>query len=153
MKRCGMVTGLRPEKVDEYKALHVAAWPAVLKMIRECQIRKCTIFLRRLEDSRHYLFSYFEYHGSDFDADVAKMAAGLTTQRWWALCKPCQEPLADRAPGEWWVNMEEVFHMDWVLPPRLAMRPCRFPDRVKNAGNRGRRVGRRAQLSSEAHGS
>jgi L-rhamnose mutarotase len=40
------------------------------------------------------------------------MAADPTTQRWWSLCEPCQEPLEDRAPGEWWASMAEVFHVD-----------------------------------------
>ena len=43
---------------------------------------------------------------------MAKMAADPTTQRWWSVCKPCQQPLADRAPDEWWSAMEEVFHQD-----------------------------------------
>ena len=112
MKRYGMVIGLRTEKLEEYKALHAAVWPAVLEMVKECNIRNYSIYLRRLADGQHYLFSYFEYIGSDFAADMAKMAADPTTQRWWSFCEPCQEPLADRAPGEWWANMEEVFHAD-----------------------------------------
>ncbi len=112
MKRYGMVIGLNPDKIDEYKKLHAAVWPDVLKMIRECQIRNYSIYLRQLDDGRHYLFSYFEYTGSDFAADMAKMAADPTTQRWWSFCKPCQKPLADRAEGEWWSTMEEVFHCD-----------------------------------------
>jgi L-rhamnose mutarotase len=40
------------------------------------------------------------------------MAADPVTQRWWSLYKPCQKPLAGRAPGEWWSAMEEVFHTD-----------------------------------------
>ncbi len=59
-----------------------------------------------------YLFAYFEYVGSDFDADMAKMAADETTQKWWAVCKPCQAPVENRAAGEWWADMEEVFHWD-----------------------------------------
>jgi L-rhamnose mutarotase len=58
------------------------------------------------------LFSYFEYMGTDFAADMAKMAADPATKRWWLLTDPCQEPLPDRAPGEWWSPMEEVFHVD-----------------------------------------
>ena len=112
MTRYGSIIGLRQEKVEEYKALHAAAWPDVLKMIRECGIRNYSIFLRRLEDGRYYLFSYFEYHGSDFDADMARMAADPTTQDWWKLCKPCQSPLIDRGPEEWWARMEEVFYTD-----------------------------------------
>jgi len=112
MKRYGMVIGLQPDKVEEYKRLHAAVWPAVLKMIRECNIRNYSIFLRTLDDGRPYLFSYFEYTGNDFAADMAKMAADSITQQWWSFCKPCQAPLASREEGEWWAEMEEVFHME-----------------------------------------
>ena len=112
MKRYGTVIGLRAEKLEEYKRLHAAVWPDVLKMIKQCNIRNYSIYLRKLDDGQHYLFSYFEYVGADFAADMARMAADPTTQKWWSVCKPCQKPLASRAPEEWWVNMEEVFHCD-----------------------------------------
>jgi L-rhamnose mutarotase len=112
MKRYGMVLGLHPEKVEEYRKLHAAAWPDVLRMIRDCHIANYSIYLRTLDDGRPYLFSTFEYTGSDFEKDMARMAADPVTQRWWSLCKPCQKPLTDRAPGEWWSAMEEVFHTD-----------------------------------------
>ena len=112
MKRFGFVIGLRDAKLEEYRALHAAVWPDVLKMIASCHIRNYSIFLRRMPDGRHYLFSYFEHTGADFAADMAKMAADPKTQAWWALCEPCQQPLDDRAPGEWWAGMDEVFHTD-----------------------------------------
>jgi L-rhamnose mutarotase len=112
MKRYGMVIGLRQEKLEEYKRLHAAVWPDVLKMIQQCHIRNYSIYLRKLDDGRHYLFSYFEYVGTDFPADMAKMAADPMTQKWWAICEPCQQPLQDRASKEWWAGMEEVFHAD-----------------------------------------
>ncbi len=112
MKRYGTVIGLRPEKIAEYKKLHAAVWPDVLKMIKQCHIDRYSIYLRQLDDGQHYLFSYFEYSGSNFAADTAKMAADPTTQKWWALCKPCQQPLKNRTPDEWWAGMEEVFHAD-----------------------------------------
>jgi L-rhamnose mutarotase len=40
------------------------------------------------------------------------MAADLETRRWWAVMEHMQEPLPNRAPGEWWARMEEVFHHD-----------------------------------------
>jgi L-rhamnose mutarotase len=112
MKRFGSVIGLREDKLEEYKKLHAAVWPDVLGMIRQSHIQNYSIYLRKLPDGCHYLFSYFEYTGSDFASDMAKMAADPVTQEWWALCKPCQEPLPDRAEGEWWAAMEEVFHAD-----------------------------------------
>ncbi len=112
MQRYGWVIGLRPEKIDEYKRLHATAWPGVLRMIKDCGIQNYSIYLRRLDDGKHYLFSYLEYTGHDFAGDMARMAADRTTQAWWDVCKPCQEPLASRAEGEWWATMEEVFHLD-----------------------------------------
>ena len=112
MKRYGSIIALREEKLEEYRQLHAAVWPGVLKAIHDCHVRNYSIYLHRLPDGQHYLFSYFEYIGTDFDADMARMAADPVTQEWWAVCKPCQRPLADRGPGEWWSAMEEVFHQD-----------------------------------------
>jgi L-rhamnose mutarotase len=112
MKRYGSIVGVRTEMIEEYKRLHAAVWPGVLRMIAECNIRNYSIYLRRLPDGKHYLFSYFEYHGRDFAADMAKMAADPETQRWWAVCKPCQEPLPEAIASGWWAEMEEVFHCD-----------------------------------------
>jgi L-rhamnose mutarotase len=107
MTRHGSIIRVRPEKLEEYKALHAAAWPGVLAMIHACNIRNYSIYYHD-----GLLFSYFEYVGADFDADMARMAADPTTQEWWALCKPCHDPLPTRAEGEWWAEMEEVFHTD-----------------------------------------
>lgn len=112
MKRYGMVIGIRAEKIDEYKRLHAAVWPDVLRRIKECNIQNYSIFLRRLDDGQHYLFSYLEYTGTDFDADMAKMAADDATQRWWAINKPLQKQLAGFTPEQWWAPAEEVFHID-----------------------------------------
>jgi len=112
VKRYGDVLGIKPEKIEEYKRLHADVWPDVLKMIKECNIRNYSIYLGELEKGKYYLFSYFEYTGDDFEADMAKMAADPTTQRWWDLCKPCQSPIPTRREGEWWANMEEVFHFE-----------------------------------------
>ena len=53
MKRFGSVIGVRPEKLEEYKRLHAAVWPDVLKMIGECHIRNYSIYLRRRVVGRH----------------------------------------------------------------------------------------------------
>ena len=110
--RYGSVIGLRAEKLDEYKKLHAAVWPAVAKAIREGNIRNYSIYLRKLPDGQYYLFSYFEYVGQDFKADMARMAANPDVKRWWTFTDPCQKPLEDRKEGQWWADMDEVFHQD-----------------------------------------
>ncbi len=107
MQRYGMVLKVKPEKLEEYKRLHADVWPEVLDMIRECNIRNYSIFHRD-----GYLFSYFEYVGEDFEADMEKMAADPKTQEWWDVCMPCQEPVETAEEGEWWAPMDEVFHCD-----------------------------------------
>ena len=107
MKRYGMVNRIRPGREEEYRQYHAAVWPEVLQKIRECNIENYSIYWR--DD---LLFSYFEYHGSDFQGDMSKMAAHPKTQEWWALMEPMQNPLENRNPGEWWAEMQEVFHLD-----------------------------------------
>ena len=106
MQRIGMVIGVKPDKIEGYKRLHAAVWPEVLARISACNIRNYSIFLKEPEN---LLFSFFEYHGTDYAADMAKMAADPKTQEWWAVCMPCQAPLDTRKEGEWWAGMEEVF--------------------------------------------
>jgi L-rhamnose mutarotase len=109
MQRMGMVIGIRAEQIAEYERLHAAVWPAVLQRISRSNIRNYTIFLRQPEN---LLFGTWEYHGDDFAADMAAIAADPVTQDWWRLCGPCQVPLQSRAAGEHWAMMEEVFHHD-----------------------------------------
>ena len=107
MKRYGQIIGVKPEHFEEYKKFHAEVWPGVLNKITECNICNYSIFHKD-----NQLFAYFEYHGIDFAADMAKMAADPTTQKWWAVMEPMQQPVDNRKPGEWWANMEEVFHLD-----------------------------------------
>ena len=107
MKRFGQVIRLKPGKLDEYKKYHADVWPGVLDTIRQCHIRNYSIFHKD-----GYLFAYFEYYGDDLAADMAKMAADPITQKWWDIMMPMQDPIPTRQEGEWWANMEEVFHVD-----------------------------------------
>jgi L-rhamnose mutarotase len=105
MKRYGMVIKVKPDKLEEYKRLHANVWPEVLKMIKECHINNYSIYFK--DD---LLFSYFEYTGENYEGDMERMAADPVTQKWWDVCMPCQQPLDTRNEGEWWAEMEEVFH-------------------------------------------
>ena len=101
MKRMGMVIGIRPERIAEYKTTHAAVWPEVLAKITDCSMKNYTIFLREPEN---LLFAYFEYHGQDWAVDAAKMAADPKTQEWWAIHMPMQAPLVTRRKaigGRW----------------------------------------------------
>jgi len=107
LQRFAQMTRLLPEYENEYVRYHEQVWPKVLETIAECRITNYSIFL-----SNGFLFSYFEYHGSDYEADMRKMAACPETQRWWLITNPMQEPMADVEVGRKWSQMKEVFHFD-----------------------------------------
>ncbi len=107
MKRYGWVIGVRPEKLAEYKRLHAAVWPEIIKLLTEANVRNYTIFHK--DD---LLFGYFEYHGSDLEADFARMNAEPIVREWYTHCSPCQAPFETRKEGEWWAGMDELFHME-----------------------------------------
>lgn len=107
MQRYGQVIGVKPDQIEAYERIHAAVWPEVPATIHACNLRNYSIF-------RHgtLLFAYFEYVGQDFAANMARMAADPKTQAWWTHTEPMQEPVEDRAPGEWWATLPEVFHTD-----------------------------------------
>lgn len=109
MKRMAWVIALKPDKVEKYRRLHEDVWPEVLARISSCNIGNYSIFLREPEN---LLFGVFDYSGSDYAADAARMAQDPKTQEWWELTDPCQTPLASVAPSENWAPMQQVFHHD-----------------------------------------
>lgn len=106
MIRLAQTIRLRPERRDEYLALHSAVWPAVEAALLRANVRNYSIFLRG-----ETLFSYFEYVGDDFDADMASIAADPETRRWWTYTDPCQEPWPDAGTGGHWSDLTEIWHL------------------------------------------
>lgn len=107
MRRIGSIISVRPEMEDEYVRLHANVWPGVLATLTAAHVTNYSIYLRD-----GFLFSYMEYVGEDYDADMAMIAADPITQQWWKLTDPCQQPVDSAAPGEHWSEMREVFHTD-----------------------------------------
>lgn len=112
IQRHGSVIAIPQASIPEYKKLHADAWPGVLKMIDKAHIDNYSIYLGEVSPGEHYLFSYYEYTGKDFDADMARMKKDKTTQEWWKHTDPLQKPLPTAKEGEWWSEWKEVFHHD-----------------------------------------
>jgi len=106
-RRFGQMIRLKPDGAADYIRFHADVWPKVLSTIKNCNMQNYSIYFKD-----NYLFAYFEYTGVDFEADMDKMAADPETQRWWALVKPLMEPIESRGEGEFWANMQEVFHLE-----------------------------------------
>jgi L-rhamnose mutarotase len=110
-QRFAWVTGLKPEKAAYYRQLHANPWPGVNRMIKVCNIQNFSIHERDI-DGKLYLFAYLEYTGTDFAADMARMAADPETQRWWKETDPCQSPLPDAAAAKKiWADTKELYFL------------------------------------------
>jgi L-rhamnose mutarotase len=111
MKRYGTMIGIRSEHLEAYKKYHAAVWPEVLATMERCGIRNYTIY-----HHGEMLFGSYEYYGTDYNADMAKIAADAVTQRWWEIMIPMQRQLEGTPEGQWWMPMEEIFHFGGSIP-------------------------------------
>jgi L-rhamnose mutarotase len=107
VQRYAAVIRLRPEAEAEYRSLHARAWPGVLAALKRANVRNYSIFLRD-----GLLFSYLEYTGSNYEADMAAISADPVSQEWWRRTDPCQQRLDSAAESEHWAVAEEIFHLD-----------------------------------------
>ena len=109
MTRYASVLRMPAENLARYSELHAAVWPGVLATITECNIRNYSIYHRG-----GWLFSYFEYVGEDYEADMARMAADPTTRDWWAINRATPGAARGPRPGR-------VVGVDGgALPPGLT---------------------------------
>ncbi|HUY30535.1 MAG TPA: L-rhamnose mutarotase [Acidimicrobiales bacterium] len=107
VRRVASVIGLAEEHAEQYLLHHRAVWPEVLDALSRAHVTNYSIY-------RHgdLLFSYFEYRGTDFEADMARIAADEATQRWWSIMMPMQRTLRTGPEDPWWTDLEEVFHLE-----------------------------------------
>ena len=106
IQRFGSVSRVTDEEAGRrYAEFHADPFDGVNEMIKACNLQNYSIYY-----FDGYLFSYFEYVGEDYEADMAKMAADPRTQAWWAAVDPLMKPLSDGDRP--WTDMTEVYHLD-----------------------------------------
>ena len=108
IKRVGMVVGLNESMMGEYKRLHSDDYAGVRDLLGKYNMHNFSIFLHEIE-GKWYEFGYYEYTGSDFDGDMAKLDAEPRNKEWLVVCDPMQVPLEGEKS---WAVMEMVYHND-----------------------------------------
>ena len=108
MKRMGMVIGIKPERIAEYKR-RTACGRNARQDFRLQHAPLHDFLLQRAPRTCLAILSITAPIGRRISA---KMAADPKTQEWWAIHNPMQAPLASRNEGDWWAMAEEVFHTD-----------------------------------------
>lgn len=112
VKTYASMVELKPGMEEQYRKLHSDVWPEVKAAIRKANIRNYNIYVTDLGGKR-YLFSYFEYIGTNPEADFGSIAKDPTTRdKWWPLTDACQTRLPGTKPGEQWKPLEQVMHID-----------------------------------------
>ena len=107
VKRVGMVIKVKPEYIEEYKALHVMSNPGVRDLLTKANMHNFSIFLHQFDDGNWYEFGYYEYTGNDFEADMEELSKHPRNIEWLKVCDPMQVPL-DGYEG--WAEMEQVYY-------------------------------------------
>jgi L-rhamnose mutarotase len=105
VKRIGMVVGIHPDQIEEYKRIHADGNLGVRDLLSKYHMENFSIFMTEIE-GKWYEFGYYEYTGDDFEADMAALAQEPRNIEWLKICDPMQIPL----PGEMgWREMERIY--------------------------------------------
>ena len=140
MKRYAAVLGLKPEAVEDYVRVHAAVWPDVLAQIRRSNIRNYSIYLKRPEN---LLFSYFEYVGTDYEADMAAIGAQHFSRpvRLWEVPRWLLDAIAasisriasvtGKPPMLTPPKLRELRHPDWVVDNDAITRATGWTPKIR----------------------
>lgn len=104
MKRFTLYSELKPDKVEDYKQLHKEPWDELMALLEECHIHHYSISVKGTS-----LFTYYEYTGEDYEADMKKMDESKVMRRWWTFSKPC---FLHHDKGHYYDDLEEVFYKE-----------------------------------------
>lgn len=106
MKRIGTITRVKPGMLDAYKKIHDEIWDDVVAASHECGTRNFTIF-----NQGDYLFSYCEYVGDDYEADMKKKAEMPAIKRWKEATGAMLMSVTETSNGG--IVLPELFHCDF----------------------------------------
>ena len=106
-KRVGMVIKIDSTRIKEYLALHADSAPGVRDLLVKYNLRNFSIFLTQLEDGNYYEFGYYEYTGSNYEADMAALDAEPRNKEWLKVCDPMQIPLKGEIS---WKKMKQIYY-------------------------------------------
>jgi len=107
MKRVGMVIKIDSARMKEYIALHADSNPGVRDLLEKYHLRNFSIFLTQLDDGNYYEFGYYEYTGTNYEADMAALDAEPRNKDWLKICDPMQIPLKGETS---WKKMQQVYY-------------------------------------------
>ncbi len=121
---------MKPSSEAEYRECHAAVWPGVLAALERAHIVDYSIHYYA---PLHLLIANMKYTGTDYEADMNKVAEDPETQRWWAMTDGMQESLVEGATGSgkdipWWA-VSTVSLLLWFIDVPILNVENRIPKR------------------------
>src|SRR5271163_4755778 len=92
--RTGMLIGIKPDRISTYEALHAASNPGVRDLLNKYHMHNFSIYIQKLDNGQYVLFGYYEYTGSDYKTDMARLAVEPRNKKWLFMTDPLQIPLS-----------------------------------------------------------
>lgn len=112
VKRLACLSEVKPDSVDQCRKLYGNPDPRVRAALKAAHVRNHTVYLKKIED-KTCLYSYLEYGGRDFAADMACLEAKPAVKAWRSACAACMIPVPKVSNAvNPWVEVEEVFFTD-----------------------------------------
>jgi L-rhamnose mutarotase len=105
IKRVGMVVGIRPDMIAEYRRVHADGHAGVRDLLSKYHMHNFSIYLTEIE-GKWYEFGYYEYTGDDFEGDMVKLDKEPRNIEWLKMCDPMQIPLEGETG---WREMERAY--------------------------------------------
>lgn len=97
-----------PNRIAEYEAHHVAAWPEVVAGLRRIGIRRMRIYRCGTR-----LFMYYEAPEEFNPArDYQSYAEDPRCREWDELMRGYQQQVPGASEGSWWTPMSQVFDLE-----------------------------------------
>ena len=104
MARYCLLGHVDPARIEEYREVHRAVWPELLRVLRDAGWRNYSLFLR--DDG--LLIGYVE--ADDLDAAQERVARTAVNARWQAEMSALFR--SEGAPDEAWERIPEVFNLE-----------------------------------------
>jgi len=105
MSRYAFKLRIREDAIEEYEREHQRVWPELLAKLKEVGISDYSIFRRGQE-------LVLTLRVEDFDKAWDELDRDPVNQRWQAFMDRLFEPVPDKASGERFAMMKEVFHLE-----------------------------------------
>jgi len=105
--RIGMVIMMKPDRINDYLEVHSDSYSGVRDLLQKYNMHDFSIFMTRLDDGNYYEFGYYEYTGSNYEADMAALAAEPRNIEWLKKTDAMQIPLNGETS---WKKMKQVFY-------------------------------------------